>query len=321
MGRRAKMNVVAVAAAAKTISGEDARKRLVDSAVTESTLAQYGSRIAILSGFLTEMGELTLTEELFLRFLEAVRQGDEPCAAATAEGYRCAILHAQLAQRLWVGPSGEEWAAEDRVKKACRGFKYGGKKNPREAARPRGSITLQMFDELVGLARKKDPRFVSAIIVLFGAALRVGELVRIKAGDFVAPRLKVRGDKRARANNDRPNEYEKVVLMPLAVAALNDLQKATEEGQLLFPRSWWSIPHLRAFIKSSAAELGWPADLTFDGPHCLRHGGVARILAETEGNPELREAALQLSGVCQRRYGASNEERLARSSAKAEESV
>lgn len=70
-------------------------------------------------------------------------------------------------------------------------------------------------------------------------------------------------------------------------------------------------------MKEAAVEYGWPEELKFSGPHCLRHGGVGHVEA-TQG----LEAAIRQAGhnvprarnVTTEIYAATNQARIDRQS-------
>ncbi len=47
----------------------------------------------------------------------------------------------------------------------------------------------------------------------------------------------------------------------------------TPHGKPIF--TWFNEQKAREIIHRSAIKFAWPAEVMFDGPHCLRHGGAA----------------------------------------------
>jgi len=163
--------------------------------------------------------------------------------------------------------------------------------------------------------------FIPALNVLFFASLRIDQLIKLKKGDLQEKDgkffLRVWG-KRARAANGLDFYSLKELVDPTATKWLRDLEKSRDENLLLyFPPTMWKVLALRVAIKDIATQLHWKDrfghELKFDGPHCLRHGGI-RYLGERLGvklsTPEVNYT-LQISEDTRIRYTRSNESRKA----------
>jgi len=61
-----------------------------------------------------------------------------------------------------------------------------------------------------------------------------------------------------------------------AIQTLQALVSGQPDNTCLFPVKEET---LRAIVKRAAVALQWPSGLVWDGPHCLRHGGVAEVIA------------------------------------------
>ena len=107
--------------------------------------------------------------------------------------------------------------------------------------------------------------------------------------------------------------YDKLIICPDTEKLLQLLAAQTRHrNDLLFPRSCWNVTDFRAVIKDAAVALRWPAHLKWDGTHCLRHGGVARLkklLLASNASAETRLLTLQMSEAMQKHYSRSNKDR------------
>jgi hypothetical protein len=274
----------------------------IDMSIAESTLKTYKQRIATIRTFLEEMKEPELTLELFAEFLQRLEQKHGTASKSTADGYRAAIVHFQKTYNLWTREG--TWADTWQCRRVVAGFGYKGRTAQR---RPnRGQITAVMFKEMIDYARQHHRRFAPALELAYRAALRPSQLLSLAQGAFTGTHVLV-PDKRARSSNNRTTEIYKYVADPQARLLLRGLEKRT--GAYFD----FSLLQLRTVFKIIAAQLQWPEihHLTFDGPHCLRHGGMQHC-DELLGNesPETREKILQATSSTLLRYTKPNKGRI-----------
>ena len=311
MGRKPLVNATLLATTA-LLSTVDPVAVLVDAAVSDGTLEQYNSRIAQLLSFLSALpgtGCRTLTLKLFAAFLLARRDlTNLTHGTSTAEGYRSAILHFQLSRALWLSPDGCCWAADPAAVKLCRGYRYNYKRD--SGKRLRGQIDDNMFPSLLEFITLNFPKLQHPTEIAFGVGIRSHALVALLRGSYCpSTRTLTHLSKKANANNGLPFLEDSFVTDERSHLILTQLELRTPLGSLYFPKHEWSLAQWRTAMKQASIALGWPSGLKFDGPHCLRHGAVARLLDELgDETPK----AINLSQTMLRHYSKTNEARLRR---------
>lgn len=286
------------------ISPLEAKTRLHDNAIAPNTLKQYNVRIARIREFLVSIEAPVLTKDNFLQYIAALDYLAQPSKSYASQA-RSAVLHFQQSRELWCTPTGHCWAKDSDVVRACKGFAFKAKGN----ACPRGQITPEMFKDFLEFLYKFHPKYVHPSIVLFGTGLRIGALTSLRAQDF-SPRSNTLRfyDKAANATNSRPIWAEKRILDPEVINILTWYQKITQPSELLFGIERCSIVQLREVIKEAAKYLKWDPDLTFDGPHTLRHGATIHLSNFAKNEDDLLKLVGMSKGTLST-YQRSNEQR------------
>lgn len=319
MGRKTKVDFRALGNQVRRSRPLKKGSSLIDKSIAESTFKQYRSSFSNIVSFALGLDPSTkvITKDIFLRFLEALQE-----QYTSAERFRSALLHFQVSAEELEGVSAGDhpWASDADILKAVQGFAYqGGKKKACAAALPaRGAISKEMVDQLVALLSQKYPQLRLPIIIMFYAALRPGELSRMRVGDLKGDQLLVRGDKRSKANNTLSPNYVKHLVCPEALLAIQEASEGLSDNTPLWRRGslakgGWNREQLSAQIKEARRTLGWDPELQFV-PHSLRHGGVAHIrdTMNSTANGSLQVAdVLQMSPRMQAHYGRSNATRKA----------
>lgn len=312
MGRKFKLDPKIAAATVRNTHYSDAKKALLDATLITKTANTYKSRIKYLHAILSELNEPTLTPELFVRILQAIRNDYE---GHSAEQMRDAVLHAQHSEGLWLTSTGEAWAERPYIIKTCQGFRY-NHGLPNSLSRPRGMITPSALTYAVQSARSQHLHyFVPALEIQFGAALRKGELFLIQSGDYdsATKLLLIRKNKRAKATNSKPRFYHKPVTNTSAIYYLEQKQKETVPGQLLFPRHLFKMSDYATFVRVTLNSADCPEfdpDLSIVN-HSLRHGGTAQIITNLGQNPteEAMAKHTAMSKSTRKRYTRPNADR------------
>ncbi len=219
------------------------------------------------------------------RFLWACRR--QGASGSTLEGYRSAILWTQRCHGLDV------FAGGALLIRAVKGFKY----QDRLLRKPRGAITTGMLKQLAAL----DPAYATGYATIFYCVLRKGQFLKLRNGDAqVTDEMEMfvtlRRDKRMNRDSVREVITNKEVVHPAGKALLLSASNG-EHGTLMFPG--FDTERANTKIREAAIVFGWPAELDFDGIHCLRHGGsqvvkafIARLVARL-GDPCAMSAPTQ----------------------------
>jgi len=169
---------------------------------------------------------------------------------------------------------------------AIKGYKYLDK----QTRPPRGAILTSMLRQL----EHRYPLLAAVADTTFYCVLRRKQVERMLAGDVQEGSegrliLTVRAEKRANARNDVQMVTRKEIVLPEAKLLLRSLVRRLKPRQRIFPN--FSADALDQAISECATHFGWPADLVYDGMHCLRHGGATVVreyfsrLLGSMGNP------------------------------------
>lgn len=168
--------------------------------------------------------------------------------------------------------------------------------------------------ELVEYTKKTAPHLLAGIIAQFGCDLRISQLIALRSNDIEPHRLWTVEDKRENAHNctdAKVGPHWKDIWHPEAGKILLAIQAGTPPGQLLFPRSSWTVPEYNRHLKQAATALGYPKELKYDGSHVLRHAGAAaaiKLLGDLD--PTYLSQKLKMSPAMVAHYSASLEQRL-----------
>jgi hypothetical protein len=264
---------------------------------------QYNGRIRSLQAYIQHQGKPTLTMEMFAEYLSTIKAQTHHASKSTAEGYRAAILFHQRTYGTWT----EEgcWADTWACKKLVAGYGYEGKTQQRPQ---RGTLTHQMFADMLNHARTHHRPFAAALELGYRLALRPHQVIGLQHGDYDGFTVLV-PDKRSKATNNFPQHTFKTVVDENAHWILTTLT-ALRPGRFFE----FNEHQLRRVFKSIAARLGWTNLMQkYDGPHCLRHGGMAHLnnILQTEGvDDNTRNKVLQVSEKTRRHYTKPNEQRV-----------
>lgn len=274
----------------------------MDQSIAAGTLRTYDIRINALKKFLSEKKKKNLTLELFAEFLALLETRNGHASKSTAEGYRAALVHFQRVHNLWT--TGGTWADSWHCRKVVAGYAYKGKTTPATTRPTRGQVDTPMFAQMMKVAAIKHKRFAPALELAYRIALRPHQLMALKQGSYDGSHITI-PDKRARATNRFSLHTRKEVIDPLAHALLQ--QYETHPGAYFK----FSLTELRSVFKKIGQELQWDtATLKFDGPHCLRHGGMRHGRDLLEGSTEEEiQAALQVTKNTLQRYTRPNSNR------------
>jgi hypothetical protein len=281
---------------------KDLVRHYMDLSVSSATLRTYAIRIAALKKFLSERVQQILTLELFAEFLRELESKNGHAAKSTAEGYRSALCHHQRVHGLWATRG--SWADSWECRKMVAGWAYKGRAVPATSRPARGQVDAPMFEDMMTEAKKSFPRFAPALEIAYRTALRPSQLMSLRQGCFVGGYITV-PDKRCRASNKFPPSTRKAVIDPAASNLLLQLDKTPG------PYFDFSLFELRTVFKKIGQTLQWNSDqLKFDGPHCLRHGGMSHLsdLLGDEAESK-KEELLQVSNNTKMRYTKPNSRR------------
>ncbi|CUG86515.1 Hypothetical protein, putative [Bodo saltans] len=178
------------------------------------------------------------------------------------------------------------------------------------SSRPiRGQIAPDMFEEMLSIARKKHKEVAPALEIGYRAALRPHEVMSLKKGCYQSGSLHI-PDKTANARNHRPRTTQKEIIDPVARFMLEGLEEFTSGDYWAF-----NVKKYRDIFKKIAQELEWDEkypNIIFDGPHCLRHGGmlhIETILDQSATPTPVKLQKMQISSSNIRRYTKPNHTR------------
>ena len=161
---------------------------------------------------------------------------------------------------------------------------------------PRGAITADMFEAMLGMLIKErynHSSVVSGMIFQWGFGLRVGQVRTLTRAQFfntpqsgqqpatwtyIGPRHKDRSSVSAAV---APEMHR---MAPEVLGRVDAFLAAAphEPGPLFAGHNGREV---NAIIKRAAARLGWPKNVKWNGSHCLRHGAL--VEAGRQGGLEL----------------------------------
>lgn len=298
----------------------DSHSLLMNNTILDKTKSQYKSNLAPLRKWICTVKQIDFNSPIptarlvskddFTIFLAAALKTETPLN----EGIRSALLKEQNILGL------ENWAGHPECIELVSGFFY---KSGNQTKKPiKGTITPEMFEDLLKLTISVAERYHDGQVVQYGGALRGCQLIDIQKGDYDVPShtLTIRKDKRCKASNASTHKYgvhTKKILCVHAQKVLTHLQEKTVNvGDLLFPVKNWNYKNYSLHFKSCAKALGWNPLLKWDGSHILRHGGTHNIisLCNTTDINILKQACV-MSAPTIKRYGEDMESRLNRAGA------
>lgn len=291
-----------------TMNPTESRLRCLQHSVCKKTLRFYAGRRDIFTSYISLMrrqgrqGYAHAThegsEEIFADFLYFQRQQGRPDNKSMADKFRCAILQHQRFHNL------PQWAATQTCLTIVKGFAYEAKK---ERTLPRGQITTAMHQEMIRYSKTHLPAFTHLLDITFRCALRISEVLSLKKGSYCSHSCRVYiPDKRSTSFNGMPTHTMKGVFDPYAQTVLLSLESNRNHDESYFP---FTEATFRRHFHKIVDELGFhkrSLDVVFDGPHCLRHGGVAYLANSALGITHLQ---LQMTHVIFEHYRRTNAER------------
>ncbi len=311
-----------LAEAAKKSPPGVAKPRLIALSVVDKTQKQYASQLRLLEAFLVALGRrapddtspvaASLTEDDYCSFLLSLVDVDEKIPGQVHSALR--KQQETLGLPLWTeSPS---------VQCALRGAKYRGGNTPKPL--PRGTLTLKMFVALRNHIAEHYAHMVHGVVVQYGCVLRVSQLVSIRSGHvFLNPRrVWLVEDKRVNAKTfgtPQAGPHFKEIWDVAAFNVLWSLQTATPSGDLLFPRSKWTVPQYRAALVETCQHLNFPTEVKFDGSHILRHAGAGAAVRLLD--PSEHATKMHMSPRMVKHYSRSLAQRLREKTRKKESST
>ena len=268
----------------------EAEARLMAMTVTRQTYHLYDLRVRLLDRIMESLNEARLAggqtrlewdRTMFVLLLSTMH---DTGLARSCTGYLNAILFFQRSG-IW-----GSWALKEQehLHRLCKGavYDYG---NARHRT-VRGQMDGPMFENFMEwmMETGKPASMILAVRVCFALALRVSELVRLKHEQIV---IGTEGDmeldlpnKMFRAKNPSTSpRVRKPVVEWVTVDVLLALRQNKKTGDFLFPPGMWNEKSLRETIKSWAEDHALEFlesgldNVFFDGPHVLRHGGMAAL--------------------------------------------
>ena len=267
----------------------EAEVRLMEMTVTRQTHHLYDLRVRLLDQIMETLNaardvagqeRVQWDRTMFVLLLSAMH---DTGLARSCTGYLNAVLFFQRSG-IW-----GSWALQDQEKlhKLCKGAVYD--RGDARHRTVRGQMDGPMFENFVEflLDERKPPSMVLAVKICFKLALRVSELVRLKHEQIV---IDAEGNmdidlpnKMFRARNPTaPARVRKPVTDWATVDILLSVRRGKKTGDWLFLPGVWNENSLREVIKAWASthalEFSENIDnIFFDGPHVLRHGGMAAL--------------------------------------------
>jgi integrase len=269
MPRHSKVNVREAAARSNRENKEAVVREMFDGAVQPQTLVQYERQFQTAEEFRVLTHHNSWDPALILVWWKRL----EEAGYASLEGWRCAIRHGLLARARF---QEAEYFNSDMVIKASKGVGF----RAQMGRKPPGKMNLGMFQGFLRwLHKKKAAREIEASIILFGAALRIGELRGLRVGDVqedteTLASLFIRRNKaKTHRHPKRSREFVKPISVELA-DFIRKLGAGRRHGELLFPNGRELEATIRRSVHRAAVDLGWPSHLDYRGPHVFRHAGV-----------------------------------------------
>ena len=268
----------------------EAEARLMEMTVTRQTYHLYDLRVRLLDRILDSLNAARVVagtepvawdRSLFILLLQTMHGTG---LARSCTGYLNAILFFQRSG-IW-----GSWALHEQelLHRLCKGAVYD--RGDARHRTVRGQMDGPMFENFIEymVQERKPASMILAVKVCFSLALRVSELVRLRHEQII---IGVEGDieidlpnKMFRAKNPTaPPRIRKPVVEWTTVDILLALRQKKGTGDFLFPPGIWNEKSLRDTIKSWAGEHALQFlesgldNVFFDGPHVLRHGGMAAL--------------------------------------------
>lgn len=280
------------------------RLKVVRSSVMPKTCQDYENGFNRIWNFAKARGFEWVTEEAFWSYLATEHQKSKD---KNLPNKLRAMLEFQFAlnpERLGGHPFWRERAISHYAFRGLRAV-------AEQTGVPRGAITLSMFLEM----RKAPPfqglerRAKMAIQILFFAALRSGELIRMTVRDFDLPSsiLLINQNKGGRRAKLSPQVYSKKIVIQEARNLLEEVKGLPDHIPFAFqhaPKSKWDD-----CIRESASILNWDKRLRWTC-HSLRHGGIQLIKQVLGSKEQVLFEATKVTPTTRARYLLTNEERL-----------
>ena len=250
---------------------------LADKSIKDATFQDYSRKMTVIWKYLMDTGRPynTFTLNDFSLFLLQLRTRLNTNKRATAEGYRCAILHFQKTRGLWCTPPEPPWADSPLARKVVSGYAYNGKSPFGTPTPRRGAMDASLLPQLLAVLETTKPHLIPAVELGYHAALRPHQLLTLTGGSYSNNFLTV-PDKRANAANGRPFTTQKEIISPRAQVILHTIEAITPMGSPYFPGL--SLQNFTKSFSEAAASLPHHPSISLSGPHTLRHGGMANLL-------------------------------------------
>lgn len=268
------------------------RKEMVGNSIRRNSGKTYASSvrsltrvIAIIRGDDTdtvngsEIQLLSVTKDEMMAVLATLHEQKIACGGAWV-----AALKKELAKN---GQS-LDFLDDDDLKASVKGVKRAAAAAP--GRKPCGTLSVEQFEELKNLLRKKYPQELFYVVVIaFLARLRIGELAHLKHTDAVMVddvclltlRQWKQGD-----GGDQDEVGEQINPVPKVLNRdFYEVFQAVVDNRFgsngyLFSKT--VDKQLRDLMPQWASELGWADTFRYSGPHVFRHGGCQHINAIRE---------------------------------------
>jgi len=284
MPPRKLFNIDVAASDATQVDVHGDQLRFHEALIKTRTNYAYSCYFNMILKFMKARNCIHLSKDEFFRLISA----SEKQHICNAKMLRSSLLFYQRATRFCLSPTEPYWAQDPDVIAYCNG----AQKLAGAGKRPRGSITDDLFDELLEAFAESPlagefPDMADAFLLLYMLGLRWSQFTEFKWGDIHSEGSYnyaiVSKDKRVRAKASVTNETHFKLLDTEQHQFLIDLfeKRTRSKAELLFTSKEAPVKLLRKFVGDTARRLGWPSNVTFDGPHCFRHGGTPRIAAVT----------------------------------------
>lgn len=211
------------------------------------------------------------------------------------------------------------WASEEEFKTMEKGAYNCAAARGLISKRPRGTLSEEMFTNLITWVRERNSFMADAMIIQAGACLRISELTSLSPAQITKDGIWLINQKRdsvAKMTSPKPKTtFKRLTLWDGGIEALRWLHKLVQDNpghKVLFPRQLFTHKDYNATIRAGAQALNFPSDLLFDGSHVLRHTGVGLAVKQLLNSRNLEDIGdiLLMSASMVVHYSQSVEDRL-----------
>jgi integrase len=178
-------------------------------------------------------------------------------------------------------------------------------------AKPTGTLTRKMHEELILFARKENPAAAACMTLHALVGGRISQVLRMRRGDFQPDDfgkcvIFMRTDKRRRRNGSKYKSKHSRKVVPKAAETFAEryaISKGIAHGKRLFPEFTVKSGSrkINEIIHRGAKQLNFPTGYRWNGSHILRHCGTAMLLQQAE--LLFKDIMTQMSRPTQKWYG------------------